>query len=212
MGQAALTADRVLRLSPVIPVVTIEDAGQAVPMARALLAGGIKTVEITLRTPAAPEAIRLIARDVPEMAVGAGTVLREKDLWMAAEAGAAYALSPGAGRDLLRAAKTGPIPLIPGVATASEVMTGFDLGYRCFKFFPAQNMGGVGTLKDLYGPLPQALFCPTGGIGPDLVDSYLALPNVACVGGSWVTPQAAMHAGDWLAVEALAKKAAAYGE
>lgn len=212
MGQVALTTEKVLKLSPVIPVVTIADAAHAVPMARALLAGGLKTVEITLRTPAALEAIRQIAREAPEIAIGAGTILREKDLWLAADAGAAYALSPGAGRDLLRAAKTGPIPLIPGVATASEVMTGFDLGYRCFKFFPAENMGGVGTLKDLYGPLPQALFCPTGGISPDRVDSYLALPNVACVGGSWVTPQAAMHAGDWIAVEALAKKAASYGE
>ena len=158
-----LLPEDVLRLAPVVPVVTIEDAAMAVPLARALLAGGVRTVEITLRTEAALAAIRAIANEAPEMVVGAGTVLNEADLRKAVDAGARYALSPGGTPALLAAARGAPIPFVPGVATASEIMAGFELGYRCFKFFPAERLGGVTALKDFGGPLPNALFCPTGG-------------------------------------------------
>lgn len=207
-----MTPEHVLSLSPVMPVVVIDDAAHAAPMARALLAGGVRTIEITLRTAAALEAIRLIRAQVPDAVVGAGTVLNEMDLNAAIDAGAAYALSPGGTPALMQAAKAAGIPFIPGVATSSEIMTGFDLGYTCFKFFPAENAGGVGVLKSLASPLPKAKFCPTGGIGPDKIASYLALPNVMCVGGSWITPADKMKAGDWGAIEALAKQAAAFGK
>lgn len=203
-----MTPEDVFALSPVMPVVVIEDASKAVPMARALVAGGVRCIEITLRTSAALDAIRAIARDVPDAVVGAGTVLSEADLHAAISAGARYALSPGGTYALMQAARSAPIPFIPGIATASEIMTGMDMGYRCFKFFPAENMGGVGTLKSLGAPIPQARFCPTGGIGPDDVARYLALPNVMCVGGSWITPSAPMKDGDWAGIEALARKAA----
>jgi 2-dehydro-3-deoxyphosphogluconate aldolase/(4S)-4-hydroxy-2-oxoglutarate aldolase len=191
-----MTPEDVFALSPVMPVVVIDDASKAVPMARAMVAGGLRTIEITLRTPAALDAIRAISREVPDAVVGAGTVLN--------------VLSPGGTRVLMEAAQHAPIPFIPGIATSSEVMLGLDLGYRCFKFFPAENMGGIGTLKSIGAPLPAARFCPTGGIGPDLVESYLALANVMCVGGSWITPSDKMKAGDWAAIEALARKAAAF--
>ncbi|HVY84922.1 MAG TPA: bifunctional 4-hydroxy-2-oxoglutarate aldolase/2-dehydro-3-deoxy-phosphogluconate aldolase [Caulobacterales bacterium] len=207
-----MTPEHVLSLSPVMPVVVIDDAAHAAPMARALLAGGVRTIEITLRTAAALEAIRLIRAQVPDAVVGAGTILNEMDLNAAIDAGAAYALSPGGTPALMQAAKAAGIPFIPGVATSSEIMTGFDLGYTCFKFFPAENAGGVGVLKSLASPLPKAKFCPTGGIGPDKIASYLALPNVMCVGGSWITPADKMKAGDWGAIEALAKQAAAFGK
>jgi 2-dehydro-3-deoxyphosphogluconate aldolase/(4S)-4-hydroxy-2-oxoglutarate aldolase len=205
-----MTPEDVFALSPVMPVVVIDDASKAVPMARAMVAGGLRTIEITLRTPAALDAIRAISREVPDAVVGAGTVLNVADLQAAIDAGAAYALSPGGTRVLMEAAQHAPIPFIPGIATSSEVMLGLDLGYRCFKFFPAENMGGIGTLKSIGAPLPAARFCPTGGIGPDLVESYLALANVMCVGGSWITPSDKMKAGDWAAIEALARKAAAF--
>ncbi|MEJ0058730.1 MAG: bifunctional 4-hydroxy-2-oxoglutarate aldolase/2-dehydro-3-deoxy-phosphogluconate aldolase [Terricaulis sp.] len=205
-----MTPEDVFALSPVMPVVVIDDASKAVPMARAMIAGGLRTIEITLRTPAALDAIRAIARDVPDAVVGAGTVLNAADLQAAIDAGAAYALSPGGTRELMQTALRAPIPFIPGIATSSEVMVGLDLGYRYFKFFPAENMGGVGTLKSIGAPLPAAKFCPTGGIGPDAVESYLALSNVMCVGGSWITPSDTMKAGDWAAIEALARKAAAF--
>lgn len=204
-----MSPEDVLSLSPVMPVVVIDDATNAAPMARALVAGGVRTIEITLRTPAALEAIRIIAREVPDAVVGAGTVLNDADLRAAIDAGARYALSPGGTPALMKAAREAGLPFIPGVATSSEVMAGLDLGYRCFKFFPAENLGGVGSLKALGAPIPQARFCPTGGIGPDQVAAYLALPNVMCVGGSWVTPADKMKAGDWPAIEALARKAAA---
>lgn len=205
-----MTPQDVLSLSPVMPVVVIDDASKAVPMARAMLAGGLRTIEITLRTAAALDAIRAIASEVKDAVVGAGTVLNTRDLQAAIDAGAAYALSPGGTRELMLEAKSAPIPFIPGIATSSEVMVGLDLGYRCFKFFPAENMGGVGTLKSLSSPLLQAKFCPTGGIGVDAIEKYLALPNVVCVGGSWLTPADKMKAGDWAAIEALARKAAGF--
>lgn len=200
-----LTSQDVMSLTPVLPVVTIEDAGKAVDLARALLAGGINTIEVTLRTPAALEAIRQIAAHAPEMIVGAGTVLSADDLDAAIEAGAAYALSPGGTPKLMKAAKKRAIPFIPGIATASEVMRGLELGYTHFKIFPAEQVGGVAALKALGAPLPGARFCPTGGIRAETAASYLAQPNVLCVGGSWIAPADKINAGDWAAIEAAAK-------
>jgi 2-dehydro-3-deoxyphosphogluconate aldolase/(4S)-4-hydroxy-2-oxoglutarate aldolase len=204
-----LTADAVMRLTPVLPVVTIDDAGKAVELARVLLASGINTIEVTLRTPAALDAIRAIAKDAPEMIVGAGTVLTAEDLDAAIEAGARYALSPGGTPKLMKAARKRAIPFIPGIATSSEVMRGLDLGYTHFKLFPAEQLGGVSTLKALAGPLPRARFCPTGSITADKAPAYLALPNVLCVGGSWIAPADKINAGDWGAIEAAAKAAVA---
>jgi 2-dehydro-3-deoxyphosphogluconate aldolase/(4S)-4-hydroxy-2-oxoglutarate aldolase len=204
-----LQAKDALTLSPVIPVVTLEDAHDAIPLARALLAGGLRTIEITLRTPAAPQAIRAVANDAPEMVVGAGTVLNARDLEAAIAAGARYALSPGATPDLLRAAKGAAIPFIPGVATASEVMAGLDLGYVDFKFFPAEQLGGVAALKGIGAPLTAARFCPTGSITEDKAPAYLALPNVLCVGGSWIASADLIRARNWAAIEANARRAAA---
>jgi len=205
----SLTAERVLSLTPVLPVVTIEDAAKAEPLARVLLASGINTIEITLRTPAALYAIRAIAQAAPEMIVGAGTVLTPEDLDAAINAGARYALSPGGTPRLMKAARKRGIPFIPGVATSSEIMRGMALGFTCFKLFPAEQLGGVATLKALVGPLPQARFCPTGSITAEKAPGYLALENVLCVGGSWIAPADKINAGDWKAVEAAAKQATA---
>lgn len=205
----AFTAEQALSLSPVIPVVTIDEASDALPLAQALLAGGVKTVEITLRTAAALDAIRAIAQGAPEMAVGAGTVLNENDLEAVIKAGARYALSPGGTPKLMKAARDAAIPFVPGVATASEIMRGLDLGYTHFKFFPAEQMGGVAALKALSAPLAAARFCPTGSITPEKASAYLALPNVLCVGGSWIAPPEAIKARDWAAIEAAAQAATA---
>jgi 2-dehydro-3-deoxyphosphogluconate aldolase/(4S)-4-hydroxy-2-oxoglutarate aldolase len=204
--------EEVLALAPVMPVVVINDAAHAVPMARALIAGGVRAIEITLRTEAALDAIRAIAADVPEAVVGAGTVLTPNELTAATQAGARFALSPGATPHLLAAGRKSAIPFIPGVATAGEIMVGYEHGYTCFKFFPAEQMGGIATLKGLGSALSAARFCPTGGIGPDMVAKYLALPNVICVGGSWVTPADKMAARDWDAITALARQAAGYAK
>lgn len=204
----SLTAEEVLGLAPVMPVVTIEDAESAVPLARALIAGGIRTIEVTLRTEAALAAIKAIAAEAPEMVVGAGTVLTSDDLDAAIDAGAAYALSPGATPHLLKKASKRKIPFIPGVATASEIMRGLDLGYTCFKFFPAEQLGGVAALRALGAPLAAAKFCATGGISAAKAGSYLALDMVLCVGGSWITPAKAVELRDWSAIEALAREAA----
>jgi 2-dehydro-3-deoxyphosphogluconate aldolase / (4S)-4-hydroxy-2-oxoglutarate aldolase len=198
-----------LRLSPVMPVVTINDAGLAADLARALVRGGIRVIEVTLRTPAALRAIETIARQVPEIAVGAGTVLSIADLHAAAAAGAAFAISPGATGALLTAGATGQIPYLPAVASASEVMAGLAAGYRCFKFFPAGPAGGTAMLNAFGGPFPDARFCPTGGITQASVKSYLDLPNVLCAGGSWLTPAEALAMRDWPLIETLASKAAA---
>lgn len=204
-----LTPEAVMRLTPVLPVVTIDDTGKAVELARVLLASGISTIEVTLRTPAALEAIAAIAHGAPEMIIGAGTVLTADDLDAAIGAGARYALSPGGTPKLMKAARKRSIPFIPGVATASEIQRGLELGYTHFKLFPAEQLGGVATLKALAGPLPRARFCPTGSITPEKAPSYLALPNVLCVGGSWIAPADKINAGDWLGIEAAAKAAAA---
>ena len=201
--------ERILRLSPVMPVVIIEEAKVAPELARAFVRGGIRVVEITLRTPAALAAVEAIARQVPEIAVGAGTILSAEDLRAAASAGATFAISPGATAALLTAAASTPIPYLPAVATASELMLGLAHGHHCFKFFPAGPAGGIAMLKALGGPFPQARFCPTGGITQDSVKSYLDLPNVLCAGGSWLSPAEAIAARDWKRIEALASRAAA---
>lgn len=198
----------VLSLSPVIAVVTIADAAHAAPLARALVAGGVPAIEITLRTPAAMAAIEAAAQ-VQGAVVGAGTVLSAQDLRAAGESGAVFAVSPGGTPSLLEAGLKGAMPLLPGVATASELMVGLELGYARFKFFPAEPAGGPAMLKALAGPFPRATFCPTGGVTLDNAPSYLSLPNVVCVGGSWLAPEALMAAGDWDAIEALARTAVA---
>ncbi len=202
-------ATTVLSLSPVIPVVTIDDAAHAVPLARVLLASGVRTIEITLRTPASLDAIRAVATEAPEMIVGAGTVLTESHLHAAIEAGAKYALSPGGTPKLMKAARKASIPFVPGISTASEIMRGLELGYTCFKFFPAEQLGGVAALKSLGAPLAAARFCPTGSITAAKAAEYLALPNVLCVGGSWIAPSDKIKAGDWAAIEAAAKQSIA---
>ena len=201
--------EKFLRLSPVMPVVTLTDAAIAADLAKALVRGGLRVIEVTLRTPVALQAIERIARAVPEIAVGAGTVCSVADLKSAAEAGAAFAISPGTTDALLSAGASGPIPYLPAVATASELMVGVAAGYRCFKFFPAGCAGGVSMLNAFGGPFPDARFCPTGGISQGTVKSYLDLPNVLCAGGSWLTPAEAMSKKDWTQIESLAAKAAA---
>ncbi len=203
------TIDKFLRLSPVMPVVTVSDPTTAADLARALVRGGIRVIEVTLRTPVALRAIELIAREVPEITVGAGTVLSVADLQSSAEAGAAFAISPGATPALLAAGVNGPIPYLPAIATASELMAGLAAGYRCFKFFPAGAAGGIAMLNSFAGPFPEARFCPTGGISQATVKSYLDLPNVLCAGGSWLTPADAVARKDWSVIESLAAKAAA---
>lgn len=207
--QRSADIEQILKLSPVMPVVVIDDAGLAPDLARAFVRGGIRVVEITLRTPSALRAIETIAREVPEIAVGAGTVLSVEDLHAAAHAGATFAISPGATMALLEAGTQAAIPYLPAVATASELMAGLAHGYHCFKFFPAGAAGGTAMLKSFNGPFPQARFCPTGGITQDTVRSYLDLPNVLCAGGSWLSPADALAARDWRRIEALAAKAAA---
>jgi 2-dehydro-3-deoxyphosphogluconate aldolase/(4S)-4-hydroxy-2-oxoglutarate aldolase len=197
----------ILRQGPVVPVMVIQKLEHAVPLAMALVAGGIRVLEITLRTPVAVEAISAISRDVTGAIVGAGTVTRPEELKTVAEAGAIFAISPGLTMELLQAANLGPIPLIPGISTVSELMTGMALGYTHFKFFPAEAAGGVKMLKAIAGPFPQIAFCPTGGVTSDNYLDYLALPNVTCVGGSWVAPQEAMDRGDWARITDLAREA-----
>ena len=199
----------ILQLGPVMPVIVIEREADAVPLARALVAGGVRVLEITLRTPAALAAMRAIADAVPEAIVGAGTVTRGDQLTACHVAGARFAVSPGLSPALAAAARDSVIPLLPGVMTASEVMTARDQGYSAVKLFPAEQAGGVGMLKALGGPLPDMRFCPTGGVTEATAPNYLALPNVACVGGSWLTPPAMVAAGDWAGITALARHAAA---
>ena len=206
-GQPTLEA--ILRRGPVVPVVTIADAATAVPLARALLAGGIAVIEVTLRTAAAAEAIRRIRAEVPAMIVGAGTVLSPAQLDLARSLGAAFAVSPGATPRLLDAAAESPLPLLPGIATASEAMLLLERGLSLAKFFPAAAAGGPALLRALAGPFPELRFCPTGGIDAGNAAAYLALPNVVCVGGSWLAPADAVAAGDWRRIENLARAARA---
>jgi 2-dehydro-3-deoxyphosphogluconate aldolase / (4S)-4-hydroxy-2-oxoglutarate aldolase len=197
-----------MRLAPVIPVVIIDDAKHAVPMARALVAGGIPAIEVTLRTPAALDAIRAIAAEVEGAVIGVGTVLNAKDLHAAEQAGARFAVSPGVSPNLLAAADDSALPLLPGAATASEVMNLLERGYRYLKFFPAVPAGGAKLLGAWASPLPQLRFCPTGGISLTNAPDFLALPNVLCVGGSWLTPSDKLKNGQWAEIEQLAREAA----
>jgi 2-dehydro-3-deoxyphosphogluconate aldolase/(4S)-4-hydroxy-2-oxoglutarate aldolase len=200
--------DSLLGMAPVIPVIVIEDARHAVPLAEALVAGGLRVIEITLRTPAALDAIRAMA-EVPGAIIGAGTALGGAQLDAAAAAGARFVVSPGFTDSLARAAESARMPLLPGAVTPSEVMAARDAGYRRLKFFPADACGGVRTLRRYASVFADMLFCPTGGISAQTARDYLALPNVACVGGSWLTPVEVLRAGDWRAVSWLAREAAA---
>lgn len=200
-----------LAISPVIPVLVIERTEDALPIAQALLAGGLRVLEITLRTANALEVIREISVNLPEAVVAAGTVTSPKQWHAAAQAGAQFVVSPGLTTQLAHEAAKAPVPLLPGVATASELMAATDSGFECFKLFPAQQIGGVGLLKALGGPFPNARFCPTGGITPDNAPSYLALPNVACVGGSWLAPSAWVQDKNWAGLTELARQACALG-
>jgi 2-dehydro-3-deoxyphosphogluconate aldolase/(4S)-4-hydroxy-2-oxoglutarate aldolase len=201
-----------LALGPVIPVIVIEDENTAVPMAQALVGGGLRVLEVTLRTPAGLPGIKRIAEEVPDAVVGAGTVLTPADVSATVAAGARFLVSPGSSKELIRAMlDSGALPL-PGTATASEVMALLDQGLNHMKFFPAQPAGGVPYLKSLAGPLPMVRFCPTGGITPETAPQFLALKNVACVGGSWMLPADALAAGDWARVRDLAQQAAGLGQ
>ena len=198
-----------LKLQPVVPVLIIEDAKSAVPLARALVAGGLKAIEITLRTAAALEAVRLVAREVEGAVVGAGTILNASHYAAAVDAGSQFIVSPGTTQELLDVARQSDIPLLPGAATASEVMALREEGYKVLKFFPAEQAGGAAYLKALSSPLAGTLFCPTGGISLKNAMDYLSLPNVVCVGGSWVAPKELVAAGDWAGITKLASEAAA---
>ncbi|MER7000590.1 bifunctional 4-hydroxy-2-oxoglutarate aldolase/2-dehydro-3-deoxy-phosphogluconate aldolase [Streptomyces sp. NPDC000410] len=198
----------VLGLAPVVPVVVIDDAADAVPLACALVAGGLPAIEVTLRTPAALDAIRAIADEVPGAVVGAGTVISPVGVAEAVDAGARFLVSPGWTEGLLEAMKVSGVPFLPGVSTASEVVALLERGVREMKFFPAEAAGGTPYLRSLAGPLPQARFCPTGGISLASAPAYLALPNVGCVGGTWMLPGDAVAGRDWARVESLARHAA----
>lgn len=205
--QASVHATRICALAPVIPVLVIDDASTAFALAQALVAGGLPALEVTLRTPAALEAIREMAK-VAGGAVGAGTLLTPADVEAAKAAGATFGVAPGATDRLLDACEANDLPLLPGAATASEVMRLLERGYTVQKFFPAEANGGVPALKAIGAPIPQVKFCPTGGVSLKNAPDYLALSNTLCVGGSWVAPAAMVLAGDWAGITALAAEAA----
>lgn len=197
-------------MAPVIPVLTIERTVDAVALARALVKGGLPVLEITLRTGAAMVALEAIAKEVPEAMVGAGTVLEAAQVEQIQRLGAKFAVSPGCTPNLMAATKAAGLPFLPGVQTVSEAMILAEQGYRVLKFFPAEPAGGLAWLRAVGAPLPGLRFCPTGGIGAETAQSYLALHNVACVGGSWVAPAAAVDAKDWSQIERLAAAASKY--
>jgi 2-dehydro-3-deoxyphosphogluconate aldolase/(4S)-4-hydroxy-2-oxoglutarate aldolase len=194
---------------PVIPVIVIQRLEDAVPLAQALVAGGVRVLEVTLRTPVALDAMRAIARAVPEAIVGAGTIRSVADAEAAKDAGCRFGVSPGYDSDIGHACRNMGLPLLPGVATASEVMAANADGYNFLKFFPATAAGGIPMLKGLYGPFGDVVFCPTGGITPETAPQFLALPNVVVCGGSWLTPQDAVDAQDWGRITQLAREATA---
>ncbi|MEM9048987.1 MAG: bifunctional 4-hydroxy-2-oxoglutarate aldolase/2-dehydro-3-deoxy-phosphogluconate aldolase [Pseudomonadota bacterium] len=195
--------------APVIPVIIVEDLTHAVPLAEALVAGGLRVLEVTLRSAVALEAIQAMKAAVPEAIVGAGTLRHARDLARVRAYGAAFGVSPGAPAALVEAIKADGLPFLPGCASATEAMSLADAGFDTLKFFPAEAAGGAPFLKSLASPLPDLAFCPTGGIGMGNAADYLRLPNVLCVGGSWVVPPAMMLAGDWAGIEALAREAVA---
>ncbi len=200
--------DQIMSTSPVIPVIVIDDIAQACSLAEALVAGGLKVLEVTLRTDCALEGMELIAKNIPGAIVGAGTVTTPQQVTDVVNAGAQFMVSPGSTDVLIDAAVASPIEILPGVATASEAMRLRERGITRLKFFPAEAAGGAPMLKSLAGPLSDLIFCPTGGITPALAPEYLKLPNVACVGGSWMVPKNLVNAGDWDAITKLAKEAA----
>ena len=206
MNHAFASVGEVMNNSPVMPVIVIDKLEHAVPLARALVAGGVRVLEVTLRTKVALDAIRAIAEAVPDAIVGAGTILDAHDLHAAGHAGARFGVSPGATLDLLRAARAGGWTFLPGVMTPSEAMTALAEGFHALKFFPAMPAGGVEMLKAIAGPLPQLRFCPTGGISPATAPDFLAMPNVDCIGGSWLAPRKLIEAEDWDAITALAQQ------
>ncbi|GAB3281168.1 bifunctional 4-hydroxy-2-oxoglutarate aldolase/2-dehydro-3-deoxy-phosphogluconate aldolase [Parasphingorhabdus pacifica] len=205
------TAAEVLDISPVVPVVALDDAAHAVPLAEALLRGGIRTIEVTLRTPAALPAIERLAAEAPDIVVGAGTITEPGQAGKAADAGARYLVTPGYTDRLLDELDDSGLPYLAGASTVSEAMRLAERGATGMKFFPAEPSGGIPYLKSIAGPLPNLRFCPTGGITPESAPRYLALPNVGCVGGSWLAPSSLLAAGQWGQVEALARQAAAMG-
>ena len=205
---AAVRAREICELAPIVPVLVVDDAAHAAPLAEALVAGGLPALEVTLRTPAALEVIAAMSK-VPGGVVGAGTLVTPDDVKAAKEAGAQFGVSPGATDALIAACEQEELPLLPGAATASEAMQLFERGYDVLKFFPAEASGGAPALKAIGAPLPQISFCPTGGVSMANANSYLSLPNVVCAGGSWVAPKDKVTSGDWAGVEALAKEAAA---
>ena len=204
-----LSADAVMRDAPVIPVIVLNDVRQAVPLARALIAGGIRMLEVTLRTSQALACIEAIAREVPDAVVGAGTVRSAADAVAARHAGARFAVSPGFTPALGRQCRDLDLPLLPGVATASEIMLAQEEGFKALKFFPAVQAGGLAMLKAWQGPFGDVIFCPTGGIHAGNAPEFLAQPNVACVGGSWLVPADALARGDWDTITSLARAAGA---
>jgi len=202
-----VTIDSILQRAPVIPVLVIDRVADAVPLARALVAGGLPVLEVTLRTPVALQAIAAIANEVEGALVGAGTVVRPEEFDQVARAGGMFAISPGATPALLQAGRASALAYLPAVSTVSELMCGLEAGYDAFKFFPAQACGGTAALNAIAGPFPEVRFCPTGGIAPGNFLDYLRLPNVCCVGGSWLAPRARMTQGDWSGITALAQEA-----
>ncbi|WP_275075599.1 bifunctional 4-hydroxy-2-oxoglutarate aldolase/2-dehydro-3-deoxy-phosphogluconate aldolase [Providencia rettgeri] len=207
MNNWKMTAEAILKQGPIVPVIVIKKIEQAVPLAKALVNGGIKVLEVTLRTECAVDAIRLIAQEVPEAIVGAGTVINAKQLADVSQAGAKFAISPGLTDELLAAAVQGNIPLIPGISTVSELMLGMNYGLKEFKFFPAEANGGVKALKAIAGPFSQVRFCPTGGISLANYRDYLALESVLCIGGSWIVPEDALNTGNYEKITQLAQEA-----
>jgi 2-dehydro-3-deoxyphosphogluconate aldolase/(4S)-4-hydroxy-2-oxoglutarate aldolase len=199
---------QLMRAGPVIPVIVIETLEEAVPLARALVDGGVRVLEVTLRTPVALQAVEAIAREVEGAIVGVGTITRPEDFEQSIKAGALFGVSPGLTPLLVDAARASRLPLLPGVMTPSDVIAARAAGFTELKLFPAQQAGGIGMLKAMAGPFPDVIFCPTGGVTAATAPDFLALPNVACVGGSWLTPRAAVTAGDWAHVTALAAQAA----
>lgn len=206
--EASVRAREICALAPIVPVLVIDDASHAQPLAEALVAGGLPALEVTLRTPAALDAIAAMSH-VTGGVVGAGTLVTPEDVRAAKAAGATFGVSPGATDDLLAACEAEDLPVLAGAATASEAMRLLARGYDMLKFFPAEASGGAAALKAIGGPLPQISFCPTGGVSPQNALSYLSLPNVICAGGSWIAPAQLVAAGDWSAIEALAREACA---
>lgn len=206
LAENSRTLDGIFHQQPLLPVLSIQRESDILPLADALAAGGISNLEVTLRTPLGLTAIRLLAEQRPQLCVGAGTVLDGRQYQSVLDAGARFIVSPGLTDELLALGLDSPVPLLPGVTTASEIMQGYRLGYRCFKLFPAEVCGGVGLLKALAGPFHDVRFCPTGGITPQKLPGYLALNNVLAAGGSWMAPPELVAAGDWAAITRLCRQ------